>query len=157
FGRSTGYFTVVALMWLVGMFLVLIAGELALAFLKKGDWAKYLSTIVAAASGLFSTVVGKSGKSSPTQEKDKSRLVMRIAPPLAAIVFLVMLVLAINCLIDYLLFDVGLVYSSLLGATDSAAKIPDDVLWLVLGFVITGFVAGIAWAYININRFSIHA
>ena len=44
---------------------------------------------------------------------------MRIAPPAAALVFLVILVLAINCLIDYLLFGVGLVYSSLLGAASA--------------------------------------
>jgi len=156
FGRSTGYFAVVALMWLLSMFLVLIGGELALAFLAKGGWAKYLSTVVAAVSGLFSTVLGKSGKSSPTEAKDQSGLSMRLTPPLAAIVFLVILVLAINCLIDYLLFDVGLVYSSLLGAA-SSAKIPEDLLWLVLGFVITGFVAFIAWTRVNINRFSIHA
>ncbi|MEJ0073836.1 MAG: hypothetical protein WDO17_00055 [Alphaproteobacteria bacterium] len=156
FGRSTGYFTVVALMWLITMFLVLIAGELALAFLKKGDWAKYLSTVVAAGSALFSTLLGKSGKSSPTEQKDKSGLFMRLALPAGAIVFLTMLVLAISCLIDYLLFDVGLVYSSLLGA-GAASKISEDVGWLVLGFLITGFVAAVAWLRVNINRFSIHA
>ncbi len=138
------------------MFLVLIAGELALAFLKKFEWAKYLSTFVAVGSGLLSTVLGKSGKSSPTEQKDKSGVMMRLGPPLAAVIFLIMLVLAINCLIDFLLFGIGLVYSSLLGA-GPASKLPGDVFWLVLGVVITGFVAGVAWLRVNINRFSIHA
>src|SRR5262249_46980874 len=137
FGRSTGYFTVIALMWLVVMFLVLIAGELAIAFLKKSDWAKYLSTVVAARSAIVSTLLGKSGKSSATEQKDTSSLTQRLTLPLAAIVFLTLLVLAIDCLIDYLLFGIGLVYSALLG-TGPREKLIEDVSWLVIGFLVTG-------------------
>ena len=48
FGRSTGYFTVTALMWFVFAFLVLIAGEIIWSFIKSYDFAQVLSALTAA-------------------------------------------------------------------------------------------------------------
>ena len=156
FGRSTGYFTVVALMWFATTFLVLIAAEVIWSFVKAYDSAKYLSALTAAGSALFSTLMGKSGKSSATDQKDKSGLMMRIAVPLGAIVFLTILLLAISYLLDYLLFGEGLVYSSLLG-TGPASEIRNELIWLAAGIGVTVFVAVIAWWHVNINRFSSYA
>jgi hypothetical protein len=156
FGRSTGYFTVVALMWLAITFLVLIAAEVAWLFLKNYDSAKYASALAAVGSALFSTLVGKSGKSSATDQKDKSGLLMRIAVPLAAIVFLIMLVLAISYLLDYLIFGESLIYSSLLAA-GPRSKIGEELIWLAASVVVFVIVAVVAWSHVNINRFSIHA
>jgi hypothetical protein len=156
FGRSTGYFMVVALLWFVITFMVLIAAEVLWSFVMTYDWAKYAGSIVAAGSALFSTLMGKSGKSSPTDEKDKSGLIMRIAVPLAAIVFLIILVLTVSYLIDYLLFGKSLVYSSLLWSRPPD-ELRGDLTWLAIGTVAVAVVAAIAWLYVNINRFSAHA
>src|SRR5215211_3974309 len=102
FGRSTGYFTVVALMWLAVTFLVLIGADVVWSFVKSYDSAKYLGALTAVGSALFSTMMGKSGRSSATDEKNKSGLIMRITVPFAAIVFLIILLLAISYLLDYL-------------------------------------------------------
>ena len=155
FGRSAGYFTILAAMWFAIGFLVLIAGELALALLKSNT-AKILSALSAAGTALFSTLMGKSGKSSATEDKDKSGLAMRIALPLSAVLFLIMLVLAISYVLDHLLFGESLIYSSLLMA-GPRSEIRDELLWLVAAIVILGVVAAVAWTHVNINRFSIHA
>ena len=156
FGRSTGYFTVVALMWFVVTFLVLIAAEVTWSFIKSYDSAKYLTALTGVGSAVFSTLMGKSGRSSATEQKDKSGLIMRIAVPLAAVLFLIILGLAISYLLDYLLFGESLIYSGLLGSAP-ASEIPEELLWLVIGFAIAAAVAAGAWLYVNINRFSIHA
>ena len=156
FGRSTGYFTVVALMWFAFAFLVLIAGELVWSIIKSYDSAKIVAALTAAGSGLFSTLMGKSGKSSPTEQKDKSGLVMRIALPLAAVIFLLALALSVSYLIDYLLFGESLVYSSLLG-TGPRDKVCEELIWLGIGIGAVVIVAVVSWTHVNINRFSSHA
>ena len=96
FGRSTGYFTVVALMWFAITFLVLIAAEILWSFVRRTMSREVPGALTAAGSGLFSTLMGKSGKSSATDQKDKSGRMMRIAVPLGAIVFVTILVLTIS-------------------------------------------------------------
>ena len=113
FGRSTGWFGVVAFGWFVATFLVLVAGEFVLWLVGEYDSAKYGSAILAAASGLFSTVVGKSSKTSPEADA-KSPSWTKWALPLAAILFLVFLVIGVSVVMDYLMFERGLVYSALM-------------------------------------------
>ena len=85
--------------------------------------------------------MGKSGKIIwRTDQKDKSGLVMRIALPLAASVFLVALALSFSYLIDYLLFGESLVYSSLLG-TGPRAKVCEELMWLGIGIGVVAVVA----------------
>ena len=157
FGRSTGWFAVTAIMWFAVMFLVLIASHAAWDWVRGNDWARYGSSLLAVGSALFTTLAGGSGKSAATDQANrKSGLLMRVAPPVAAIVFLLLLVLAVSAAIDYLLFDKSLLRTSLLAA-DPATSRREDWKWLGIGFLVVGFVALIAWTHVNINRFSIYA
>ena len=156
FGRSTGWFTAFAIIWFITTFLVLVAGDIAWSYLKAYDSAKYLSALGAAGSALFSTLLGKSGRSSATDQTDKSGLFMRLALPAAAIVFLVMLQLAVSLLMDYLLFGNTLINTALL-ASAPLSELPENLVWLVIGIAVAVFIAYVAWTRININRFSIHA
>ena len=129
FGRSTGYFTVVALMWLATMFLVLIAGELALAFLKKLRVGQVSRHVRGGGIGPSEHACLARAANRPRPNRRTSPgVMMRLRPPLAAVIFLIMLVLAINCLIDFLLFGIGLVYSSLLGARPGLQASAERVL-----------------------------
>ena len=58
-------------------------------------------------------------------------------------------------MIDYLLFGGSLLDSSLLQPPPVSRS--QDVVWLLIGIAVVGFVAFIAWTHVNINRFSIHA
>jgi hypothetical protein len=156
FGRSTGWFTSVAIIWFITTFLVLIAGDIVWAYLKAYDSAKYLSAASAAGSALFSTLLGKSGKSPATDQRDKSGLLMKLAVPAGAIVFLVMLLLAVSLLMDYLLFGKSLIDTALLGSAP-LTDLADNVMWLLIGIAVAAFIATVAWTHVNINRFSIHA
>jgi hypothetical protein len=156
FGRSTGWFTVAAIMWFAVTFLVLIGGHLVWDLVARYDSAKIGSVLLAAASGLFSTLGGKSDKSSATEQAArKSASLMKTLLPLAAIVFLVLLGLAISALMDYLLFDTSLIESALF--TRPASEWGGDLMWLAIGFGVVAVVAFWAWKRVNINRFSIHA
>jgi Patatin-like phospholipase len=156
FGRSTGWFAVVAIMWFAVMFLVLIAGPVAWELAATYDSAKYGSTLLAIASALFGTLGGTSSKSAATEQASKKAgLMARFALPLAAVTFLLLLVLGISALLDYLLFGKSLLDSTLLQPPPASRS--QDVIWLIIGFCLVGFVAFIAWTRVNINRFSIHA
>jgi hypothetical protein len=157
FGRSTGWFTATAIIWFAVMFLVLVAGHALLELIKTSDPAKYGSSFLAIVSGLVSVLGGKSGKSSATEKADtKTALILQIALPVAAVVFLLLLVLAVSTTIDYVLFGESLLRSSLL-KVDPATSRGEDWMWLGIAFAVIGFVAAIAWTHVNINRFSIHA
>jgi hypothetical protein len=156
FGRSTGWLTALAIMWPVTFFLVLLAGHIAWAFLASHASAKYITALTGVGSGLFSTLIGKSGKSSATDQKDKSGLAMKLALPAAAIIFLVILVVAVSGLTDYLLFGKSLIDTALLVAGPQE-ELPQNAIWLAVGLVVMLLIAGVAWTRVNINRFSIHA
>ena len=156
FGRSTGYFTIVALMWFLTALLVLVAAEVIWSYVKSYPSAKIVGALTTVGSALFSTLLGKSGKSSATDQKDKSGQMMRLAVPLGAILFLTTLILAISYLLDYLLFGESLIYSSLIGS-GPPSEIGEEVLWLIVGIVTVGIIAWVSWTHVNINRFSIHA
>jgi hypothetical protein len=172
FGRSTGWFAISAFFWFAATFLVLVAGEFVLWLVAHYDWAKYASAILAAGSGLASTLLGKSTKTAPPNSPSAERSpLMRYGLPLAAIVFVLLLVMAVSIAIDHLMFDRGLIYSGLM-TTDATldkvnsdlvarglAKIDrsQDILWLVIGVAVVGIVAYFAWRGVNINRFSAHS
>jgi hypothetical protein len=157
FGRSTGWFAVAAIGWFGVAFLVLIASDLAWDLVARYDSAKYGTSLVAIVSALFSTLGGKSGKTAATEQADrKSGAPMRILLPLASVVFLILLVLAISALIDYLLLGKALLDTSLLGVGPKSAGY-SELGWLAIGIGVAAFVGFWSWTHVNINRFSIHA
>ena len=157
FGRSTGWFTVTAFAWFAAAFLVFVVANLVWALVAKYPSAQYGSSLLAIAAAAFGTLGGNSGKSPATDQTDKkSGRFMRIALPIAAVIFLVLLVLAVSILIDYLLFGHNLVDTSLLGA-GPASQWRQNWLWLLVGFGVVIAVASAAWTHVNINRFSAHS
>ena len=156
FGRSTGYFAVVALMWFLTALMVLVAAEVNWSYVKSYPSVKIVGSLTTVGSALFSTLLGKSGKSAATDQKDKSGLLMRLALPLGAILFLTILLLTASYLLDYLLFGESLIYSSLIGS-GPRDDIGEELIWLGVGSVVVGIVAWVSWTHVNINRFSLHA
>jgi hypothetical protein len=170
FGRSTGWFGVFAFGWFIATFLVLVAGEFVLWLVGEYNSAKYSSAILAAASGVLSTVLGKSARTA-SEADAKSPSWTKWVLPLAAILFLVFLVIGISVVMDHLMFERGLVYSSLMTidttlmplnqrlAAEGKATLDrwEDVQWLIIGLIAVSVVAFFAWRGVNINRFSAHS
>ena len=157
FGRSTGWFAAAAFLWFAAAFLVLIAGETLWYLIRQYDSAKYGSALLAAASGIYGTLVGKSAKTAATEQSGKkSPSLLSVLLPLAAIVFLLLLVLAISVAMDHLMFEKGVIYSALM-RSPAANDLCWDLLWLAVGFAVVGVVAFLAWRAVNINRFSAHS
>jgi hypothetical protein len=157
FGRSTGWFTVTAIAWFFVVILVVLGPPLVALLFAKFTWAKYGTFILGAGSAVASTLLGKSGKTSASdQGPQKSPRWMRLILPVSTVVFLICLVLAVSAAMDHLLFGHLLVESPLLGL-DDANVLRCDRFWLLAGIVIVGVVGGFAWGCININRFSIHS
>ena len=170
FGRSTGWFGVVAFGWFIATFLVLVAGEFVLWLVGEYDSAKYSSAVLAAASGLFSTLLGKSAKTSPEADA-KSASWTKWALPLGAVVFLIFLVIGVSVVMDHLIFERGLVYSALMTLDQTLAAFNarlaaegretldrwEDLQWLIIGIAVVLVVAFFAWRGVNINRFSAHS
>jgi hypothetical protein len=98
---------------------------------------------------------GKSAKSAATEQSGKQSLVALLLP-LAAIVFLLLLVLAIAVAMDHLMFERGVIYSALM-RFPPGNEFCSDALWLAAGFAVSGIVALLAWRSVNINRFSAHS
>jgi hypothetical protein len=156
FGRSTGWFAAAAIIWLIVAFLILVGAELAWQSAASA-YAKYSTAALGVLTGGLSALLGASGKSGATEQRDKktgltTRIALLVAPPL----FLIMLVIAVSLLMDYLLFDYALMESPLLGAGDPA-KWGEDLKWFWIGVGGVLIVAFFSWTRVNINRFSIHA
>jgi len=157
FGRSTGWFAVTAFGWFAATFTVFIAGGLVWWAIKTYASTKYLGSLIGVATGAFSTLMGKSAKTTAVgQPKTKSEILMDYAVPLGAVIFIALLVLGVSIALDYLLFDDSIIYTSLLRVGENAER-NTDLLWLAIGIAITTFVAFIAWSRVNINRFSAHS
>ena len=173
FGRSTGWFMVIALGWALIGFLVLIGADLLFTLYAKLD--SYLGNISSAAftagTGLITAVLGKSS-TSPAQGKPETRrgkwtsLVLMITTPL----FLMGLVVIFSALIDQLLLGRAILRSTLFGdhspnpACDPArapcepvVSFEENLLWLFIGLMIALLIAAIASKFVNVNRFSLHA
>src|ERR1043165_4820756 len=172
FGLSSGWFAVSAFGWFVATFLVLVAAEFLLWLIGEYDSAKYTSAVLAAASGLFSTVVGRSTRSTPEAAGAPSAPWMRWVLPLGAIVFLVFLVIGVSVVMDHLMFDRGLVYSAIMTIDSTLTTFnsalaaeqqellldrAEDLRWLFIGIGVVLIVAFFAWRGVNINRFSAHS
>ncbi len=171
FGRSTGWFAISAFAWLAATFLALIVGEALLDLISQYDSAKYGSALLAAGSAVFTTLWGGGGKTPANDQRARGSFLQTYALPLGAIVVLLALVLAVSVAMDHLMFDRGLIYSSLLTIPSmletvnrGLAALHEDLIsywldgaWLVVGVVVVGGVAAVAWKAVNINRFSLHS
>src|SRR3954471_12907651 len=73
FGRSSGWVAVSAFFWFGAAFLVLVAGEGLLWLVQQYPSAKYGSTLLAAASALFSTFFGQSGRTKAAAAPDNGK------------------------------------------------------------------------------------
>lgn len=171
FGRSTGWFAVFAFGWFAATFVVLVAGEFVFWLVGEYASAKYSSAILAAASGLFSTLLGTSTKTAPDASAAKSPSWTTWALPLGAIVFLLFLVIGVSVVMDQLMFERGVVYSALMTIDKTLAAFnstmaaggratldrAENLHWLIIGIVVVLIVAFFAWRGVNINRFSAHS
>jgi hypothetical protein len=157
FGRSTGWFTAVAIGWVCATFLVLIGPPLASYVFATFPWAKYGTTALGALSAAVGTYLGKSGKSSATdQGKQSDPRWVRYAMPVATVTFLILLVVGVSAAMDSLLFNHVLVVSPLLTTVDYT-DIWHDLGWFLGGATIVFAIASLASHMVNINRFSIHS
>jgi hypothetical protein len=172
FGRSTGWFSIAAFFWFAAAFLVLVASEFVLWLVAHHPSAKYISTILAAASGLFSTLFGKSTKTAASNAANaEATPLMKYGLPFAAIVFMLFLVIAVSLAMDHLMFDRGVIYSGLMTLDATLAPVNvdlvawgldpidrcQDLMWLAIGVGVVAVVAYFAWRHVNINRFSAHS
>jgi len=157
FGRSTGWFATAAIAWFSVVILVVLGPPLVALLFANFTWAKYGTIVLGPASALASTLLGKSGKTSASdQGPQKSPWWMQLILPVSTIVFLILLVLAVSAAMDHLLFGYHLVESPLLGSGNAEA-FANDRNWLLRGILIIGVIAGISSLFVNINRFSIHS
>jgi hypothetical protein len=157
FGRSTGWFTVAAIAWFFVTILVILGPPLVAILFAKFTWAKYGTVLLGPLSAALSTILGKSGKTSGTdQGPQKSPWWIQLILPVSTVVFLIFLVIAVSAAMDWLLFGHMLVESPLLGS-GAEKDFVSDRSWLLIGIAGITIVAGFASAFININRFSIHS
>jgi len=156
FGRSTGWFTLAAVVWFFMMILVILGPPLLALLFSEFSWAKYGTVILGGLSAAASTLLGGSGKTSATnQAPEKAPWWVKLVLPVSTIVFLILLVIAVSAAIDWLLFGHMLVESPLLGA--ESGDYAQDWRWFWIAVLVVGLVAIAASAFVNINRFSIHS
>jgi patatin-like phospholipase len=167
FGRSTGWFTAVAISWLAVAFLILVGADLVFTVYSDVNsyFGKATSGVLTAATGVVTAVLGKSS-SSPAHGKPDTRgakwtdLVLMITTPL----FLIGLVATFSALLDELLFEAPLLKTTLVDAAakstneDGTVTSPqENWFWLLLALTIALVIATLASKCVNVNRFSLHA
>jgi hypothetical protein len=157
FGRSTGWFIVTAIAWFFLAILVILGPPLVALLFAKFPLTKYGATILSAVSAGVSVILGRSGKTSATdQGPQKSPWWVQLILPVSTIVFLILLVLGVSAALDRLLLAHWLVESPLLGSGDKTQWLI-DLAWLAGAVVVALAVAGGASYFVNINRFSLHS
>ena len=136
-------------------------------------WIGYLTSLVqsfghylAPIGGISGIATALLGSSSLTGGRDKARAdqspILRAiasnALNLAALIFLIALVVFLSVGLDFALLSQSIFGSQLLAlkVIDTAA-LWRDLRWLAIGFVLAMAITVIASHYININRFSLHA
>jgi Patatin-like phospholipase len=162
FGRSTGWFTAVAITWVLVSFLVLVGAGLVFAlYAKAGAYlAKTAGGVGGAVSGIVTAILGKS-KTSPAYQgaggKSWTSIILAVTTP----IFIAALVVGFSALLDDLLLDHSLLQSPLIGgpATPQTPLFSawEDFKWLLVGLAVALFIAWLASKNVNINRFSLHA
>ena len=169
--RAAGWYMVVALVWLVLMFLFFVGLDLTFAV---GETAKKWLAAAGGVSGLITVILGGVsglitlilGKSSLTLAKGAAKgaakgwlpISTNVVLAIAAPIFAVALTIFVSALLDRVLLDESLIELM-------AGRVKFDSLppWLsamkylliaLVGLVVIGIIAS---RYVNINRFSLHA
>ncbi len=156
-GRAAGWALVLALGWLVLMFLVFLGGRLTTEIFDR--YWPWLTGGGVTTGGLVAWL----GKSNLSPAKGKAKGAMQISANLvlaiAAPVFAVTLIVLTSAILDRLLFDKPLADSAVFQTKVS----PDGNIdwpggWLVPAALLSALaIGGLASYFVNINRFSLHA
>ena len=164
FGRSSGWFAVSALTWLVLTFLILVGADLAYSLWQVGSsFMTTTGSMISAIAGAVTAVLGKSS-ATPAQNGKAGSSWIKAILAISTGIFLIALVVGFSALLDDLLLDYSLLKSPLIGgqgASNGAASVPhallQDLEWLFIGLAAAAFVGWQASAHVNVNRFSLHA
>lgn len=178
-GRAAGWYLLTALGWLGTVLLVYGGSVLLLPTGEDGNtsWTAYFGWVdkakgvvktigdyLAPIGGISGVVTALLGSSSLTGGRDKTsdsrspitRLIAENGLTIAALIFLVSLIVFLSTGLDQMLLGKSLLASDLL-----LAKIGEgwgkELTWLVIGLVGAGVLATVASRVVNINRFSLHA
>jgi Patatin-like phospholipase len=162
-GRAAGWFLVIAILWLVVMFLVFFGAVLTQKALdpQMRQLLKQVVPVIGGVSGLI-TAVGSRSSAVPAQGEPKgiaNYLASAILPVTSAL-FVASLLLILSYGLDQLLLGRSLVPGLFDAWTEHNGQLPGrpTVLgWLVIGLAIFVALSIVASACININRFSLHA
>lgn len=176
-GRAAGWYLLTAIGWIAVVLLVYGGSVLLLPADQRPydaqGWIGYLTSLVqsfghylAPIGGISGIATALLGSSSLTGGRDKARAdqspILRAiasnALNLAALIFLIALVVFLSVGLDFALLSQSIFGSQLLAlkVIDTAA-LWRDLRWLAIGFVLAMAITVIASHYININRFSLHA
>lgn len=158
-GRAAGWMLVVALVWPITMYLIFVGSEIVP---RLPDILKSELAPIGGISGLITVLLGKS-RLSPGNgpAKGVKAISANVVLAIAAPIFVAALVIGVSAALDRLLLGHSLLSESPLLSvredTYDAAGAKTDALWLLGGFVGAVVLAVVASAYINVNRFSLHA
>lgn len=163
-GRAAGWFLVTALGWILVMFLALVAAQ-ALAHLYAQVSGNLYKKVGVLLPGLLSAaataLLGKSSRT-PSQgaAKDWTGFLMNIGLAIAALIFVVTVVIATSALLDAILFGQPLLETKQIHGPVSAGALPpwpEPATSLLKGFVVAAIIGFVASKFVSINRFSLHA
>lgn len=178
-GRAAGWYLLVAIGWIIIVLLVYGGSVLLLPPGTDGDpgWTAYFGWVdkirggiqtignyLAPIGGLSAVATALLSGSSLTGGREKAndsrspvtRLIAENGLTIAALVFLISLIVFLSTLLDQVLLGQSVLGSGLLRA-DMGDAWGKDLLWLWIGIIGTTVLAAIASRYVNINRFSLHA
>jgi hypothetical protein len=154
-GRAAGWYTVLALSWLIIMCLVFVGSTFA------NDLYTQLSTwLTAGGTSLVTALLGKS-RFTPAagQAKTGIQLSANIALAIAAPVFVAALIVGFSALLDQLIFGGPLTHSASFHEFVVTTGIPTwrAGIWVGIALLLALVTGWVASSKININRFSLHA
>ncbi|HTI44848.1 MAG TPA: hypothetical protein VL462_00620 [Candidatus Nitrosotalea sp.] len=178
-GRAAGWYLLVAIGWVITVLLVYGGSVLLLPPGTDGDpgWTAYFGWVdkirggiqtignyLAPIGGLSAVATAVLSGSSLTGGREKAndgrspitRLIAENGLTIAALIFLISLLVFLSTLLDQVLLGQSVLASGLLRA-DMGDTWGKDLLWLGIGVIGTTVLAAIASRYVNINRFSLHA
>jgi hypothetical protein len=158
-GRAAGWMLVVMIAWLVAMALVFLGSIwIEVAYAKFRVWVASMGGV----SGLATALLAKNKFTGKQDKSSQSGLGISLDVVLfvAAMVFCVALIVVTSGLIDQLLF--GQSFVKLLSLHTAAVNsgyppVPYSAYLMAFTFVGIAFVAWVAWKFVNVNRFSLHA
>jgi hypothetical protein len=155
FGRAAGWLLVTALGWLVLMFLVFVGSTVAAELYKS-----LKAWIATAGAGGVTALLGKSSLTpAKGPAKDNKGLSANIMLAIVAPVFAGLLIIMTSAILDQIMYGKPLIETPAFRApvtTQEYPLLPGG--WpLFIAIAIAIFIGVVAWARVNINRFSLHA